>query len=542
MTFQTPQNKCSLEVHSLGKVDGWHYADGVEQYCGIPYADLPKRWTRSELKTSWPNKYHDGTQLGNNCPRARASGSDSSPINPFIPVPPNPAFTKSPISDEKTALILNIATAQQPSTEPAKQKLPVFVWIHGGSLLFGSANYGIYDTTRTGGFLAGAKIAEELKRDGFAGNGNFGFTDQKVALDWVHRYIENFGGDSNNVTVVGQSAGGVSIGHHMASNHPMKFHRAICMSGVGTTLSAMSLEDHENLFESTCRFFDIDSLAPDALDRLRQVDQQVLADADHIIQGVPAGTGNPCLDGWFYAHDPQVLTESPTWVKSFMFGDVHDEGIIFILNLRKDTYNTVRATLMKHVQDEDFLNSVFSEYGISPDLTQNVLLERVCTMAADAVFKIKNYQSGIVNNRLREEGALFEYHFDQRSRIRNTLLGKSYHGFDVIYLFRNLDTELNEAERAMGTDLQNAWLRFVHGQAPWEKEIDTSLWMIWGPDSQQKLETEEQDEPIRHYSRFKRVISLGSGGLWRKYLKGLDALVMKRENAGKFEKEEIERV
>ena len=44
-----------------------------------------------------------------------------------------------------------------------------------------------------GGFLAGAKIAEELKRDGFAGNGNFGFTDQKVALEWVQRYIENFG-------------------------------------------------------------------------------------------------------------------------------------------------------------------------------------------------------------------------------------------------------------------------------------------------------------------------------------------------------------
>lgn len=64
MTFQIPQNKCSLNVHSLGKIDGWHYTDGVEQYCGIPYANLPKRWTRSELKTSWPNRYHDGTQLG----------------------------------------------------------------------------------------------------------------------------------------------------------------------------------------------------------------------------------------------------------------------------------------------------------------------------------------------------------------------------------------------------------------------------------------------------------------------------------------------
>ncbi|KAJ5802640.1 uncharacterized protein N7503_005090 [Penicillium pulvis] len=550
MTFQVPLNKSSLDVHSLGKIDGWHYADGVEQYCGIPYADLPKRWTRSVLKTSWPDRYHDGTQLGNNCPRPQVSGSDSSPMNPFIPVPPNPTFTRTPISDEKSALVLNIATAQKSSAEPAKQKLPVFVWIHGGSLLFGSVNYGIYDTVNLvshsktvglpivavsinyrlglGGFLAGAKIAKELKRDGFAGDGNFGFTDQKAALDWVQRYIENFGGDPSNVTVVGQSAGGVSIGHHMASNHPMKFHRAVCMSGVGTTLRALSLEEHENLFQSTCRYFDIDPHAPDALDRLRQIDQQVLADADSVIQGVPTSTGNPCLDGWFYAHDPQELTEAPSYVRSFMFGDVHDEGVIFILRLRKDTYDIVRATLMEHVQDESFLNAAFDEYGITPDLAQAVLIDRVCTMAAEAVFKIENYRTAIVNKRLQEEGALFKYHFDQRSRIHNILQGKSYHGFEVIYLFRNLDTELNEAERAMGGDLQTAWLRFVYGQAPWEQESDTSLWKIWGPNSEEKIETEEQDEPIHHYSRFKRVILLGSGGLWERYVKGLDALVLRK--------------
>lgn len=477
-------------------------------------------------------------------------------MNPFIPVPPNPTFTRTPISDEKSALVLNIATTQQVSAKPEKRKLPVLVWIHGGSLLFGSANYGIYDTVNLashskavglpivavsinyrlglGGFLASAKIAEELDRDGFAGNGNFGFTDQKVALDWVQRYIEIFGGDPHNVTVVGQSAGGVSIGHHMASNHPMKFHRAICMSGLGTTLRAMSLEDHEKLFLNTCRYFDIDAHASDVLHRLRQVDQQVLADADSIIQGTQAGTGNPCLDGWFYAHDPQELTEAPSWVKSFMLGDVHDEGVIFILSLRNDTYDTVRATLMEHVQDESFLNTVFNEYDITPDLEQDILINRVCAMAADAVFKIENYQTGIVNKHLREEGALFKYHFDQRSRIHNALEGKSYHGFEVIYLFRNLDSELNEPESAMGSDLQTAWLRFLYGQAPWEKETDTSLWKIWGPNSAEKIETEEQDEPIRHYSRFKRILSLGSGGLWGKYLKGLDALIMKRGNAGKF--------
>lgn len=476
-------------------------------------------------------------------------------MNPFIPVPANPTFTRQPISDEKTALVLNIATAHSP--EKKNQKLPVFVWIHGGSLLFGSANYGIYDTVNLashsksvglpivivsinyrlglGGFLASSKIAEELKQDGFTGNGNFGFTDQKVALDWVQRNISNFGGDPDNVTVVGQSAGGVSIGHHMASNHPMKFHRAVCMSGLGVTLRAMTLEEHEKLFNDTCRYFSIDPHASDALDQLRKIDQQVLADADHIIQGLPSGTGNPCLDGWFYAHDPQQLTEAPKWMKSFMVGDVHDEGIIFVMNLMKDTYDSIRNTIMEQVGDSNFVDGVFKEYGVTSDLPHKELLERVCYMAADAVFKKENHETAIVNKRLRNEGALFKYHFDQRSRLHNALVGTAYHGIDVLYLFRNLDTAFKAEERVLAGDFQTAWIRFTYGEEPWQKETDTSLWKVWGPDSKDRVETETQDESVRQYSRFKRLEVLGAGGLWAKYLKGLDYLIMKRGNEGKLQ-------
>lgn len=64
MSFQTPVSIVSTQLVGLGTLDGFHYANGVEQYCGIPYASLSKRWTRSVLKTSWENGYHNGTQLG----------------------------------------------------------------------------------------------------------------------------------------------------------------------------------------------------------------------------------------------------------------------------------------------------------------------------------------------------------------------------------------------------------------------------------------------------------------------------------------------
>jgi carboxylesterase type B len=52
------------QIPGLGTVKGLLYDNGVSQYCGIPYARLKKRWTRSTLATSWQDNYHDGTRLG----------------------------------------------------------------------------------------------------------------------------------------------------------------------------------------------------------------------------------------------------------------------------------------------------------------------------------------------------------------------------------------------------------------------------------------------------------------------------------------------
>lgn len=425
----------------------------------------------------------------------------------------------------------------------------MMAWIHGGSLIFGSANYSIYDGVNLvsqsiairspivmvsfnyrlglGGFLASSKIAEELKEDGFAGNGNFGFTDQKIAMDWIQKYISQFGGDPDNITAVGQSAGGISIGHHMVANNPMKFNRAVCMSGLGSTLRPRSLKEHEDLFNATCRHFSINPKSSDALDQLRKVDQQVLADADNAIQNVPAGTGNPCDDGWFYARSPNDVSKAPEWLKSLLIGDVHDEGVLFVVNLQHDTYDTVRSTLLARVSNEKFVDTVLDLYHVHAGVTGQDLIDRVCDMCADAVFKIQNYETAFLNRRLQEENSLVKYHFDQRSRLPNVLQGKSYHGIDVLYLFGNLENKLNEEELAMALDFQSAWIQFVNGQMPWQSEY--GIWKIWGPDSREKVVNDRDDEAVRHYSRFKLLLAPGTiDHLWDKYLEAVDFMLMKR--------------
>lgn len=466
--------------------------------------------------------------------------------------------------DEFTGLVMNIVLPANPSTtEPvAKRLYPVFLYVHGGSLLYGGANLPIFDAVNLvsqslevdrpivcvnfnyrvglGGFLASKALRDELRADGLQGCGNFGFTDQQVAFDWVQRHIGALGGDADNVTAVGESAGGISISNQLVSASPPVFHRAVCMSGLSVSIPPWTMEQHEELFVAVCRHFNIDPSAPDVMDSLRAIPQQVLADATPAIQGVGSGTGNPCLDGWFYADgvDPREIHSPPEWLRSYMIGDVYHEGIIFHLNLLDDNYDSIRNTLNEQVRSDNDIDTILRAYDIVPGLPQETFLQRVEHMVGDAVFKIPNYATMLASLKFRAEQRLWTYHFDQRSRIKNVFEGTAYHAHELLYLFGNLDNELDEPERKMARDFATAWIRFVYGEAPWESTAhsdgdDSWKWKVWGPESAQIVKTEEEDEGARAYTRIRKILAMGEGETWKEWLRGIDMLVNKRMNMGR---------
>ncbi|KAI9040534.1 uncharacterized protein KD926_008101 [Aspergillus affinis] len=546
MSFQSPISTCSTVIPSLGKLDGFQYANGIQQYCGIPYATLPKRWTRSSLKTSWTDSYHDGRKLGNSCPHPIIEGDDTDDL---VPVPPSPHFPDLPEIDELSGLVMNIVLPHAPGS----QRLPVFVYVHGGSLLYGGANLPIFDAVNLvchsiridkpivcvnfnyrvglGGFLASEAIRNELRRDGHHGCGNFGFTDQQVAFEWVQRYIPSLGGDPGQVTAVVESAGGISISNQMVSAQPPRFRRAVCMSGLSVAIPAWSMEEHERLFWAVCRHFKIDPSRADVLDCLRQIPQQELANATSVIQGVLSGTGNPCLDGWFYAQDPREIREPPDWVEAFMLGDTYHEGVIFHLNLLEDTFASIRKTLQEHIQNDEDTDWILNAYDISSGLSHETLLSRVEHMCGDAIFKIPNYATVSASRRLGSQNAVFRYHFDQRSRLKNALEGTAYHAHELLYLFGNLDNELSAEECEMARELASAWILFCYGESSWETMH--GKWKVWGPDCSRRVKGENEDEEARSYSRMQQILARGDGETWKRWLSGVDALVNKRMNMGK---------
>ncbi len=232
-----------------GEIRGTMNSDSnVFIYRGIPFAAPPVgelRW-----KAPRPHKNWEGIL---ECTEFEASAMQSTPV-PFMMWTDEFIAPPEPLSED--CLYLNIWTA----AGSPDGKLPVLVFIHGGAFTGGSGSVEIYDgeemakkgvvfitvNYRLGviGFLAHPELSAESPNHV---SGNYGLLDQVEALKWIQRNIASFGGDPDNVTIAGQSAGAFSVNFLVAS--PLAgglFHRAIAESG-GAVMPANAMGGSNNL-------------------------------------------------------------------------------------------------------------------------------------------------------------------------------------------------------------------------------------------------------------------------------------------------------
>lgn len=192
----------------------------IKQYRGIRYGQAPTGALRfsTPLANTLPDTTY-ATGFGSACPQNDTGGLFGS------------------ASTNEDCLFLNVYT-------PANgESLPVMVWIHGGAYIYGSGGSS-YDPSRLVpqgvilvtlnyrlgalGFLA----HPALTADGGGQSGNYGLMDQQLALQWVQDNISAFGGDPDNVTIFGESAGGKSVLSQLAiPTSDGLFHKAIVQSG-----------------------------------------------------------------------------------------------------------------------------------------------------------------------------------------------------------------------------------------------------------------------------------------------------------------------
>ncbi|KAK0553647.1 hypothetical protein OC845_001119 [Tilletia horrida] len=322
---------------SQGVITGYlNKTSSVETFLGIPFALPPVRFAKP---VAVPKHYGNvkATKFGPICTQNATDTFDAG---------------------SEDCLTVNIF---RPRKTSAKAKLPVVVYIYGGSFNAGGAfpytgnslvprsvsagkpiilvtlNYrvGIY------GFLGGDSFYEQVKK----GNAtlNAAYWDQRLAQQWVVKNIESFGGDPKKITIWGQSAGAFGVGAHLtfkdnlnATNRP--FRAAIMNSGTPqfpTTLPPT----HPRLTDTYNKVLNLTSCTSNssaqALACLRSVNASILAAANKVIvtdPGLIVGflLTTPILDGNFFPASPNELLRTGRFADvPILTGNMNDEGTIF---------------------------------------------------------------------------------------------------------------------------------------------------------------------------------------------------------------------
>ncbi|NXJ73188.1 SASB hydrolase, partial [Trogon melanurus] len=222
-------------VTKYGRVRGYQFkVDAAERsvnvFLGLPFAKPPVgplRFSEPQPPEPWKG-VRDATSYPPICLQEKLLGQ----------------FTMDFFSMRKENILLQMSedclylNVYTPISTEKQEKLPVFVWIHGGGLTFGDASS--YDGSALAA-LDNVVVVAIQYRLGIIGyfstgdkyaRGNWGYLDQVAALQWIQENIIHFGGDPGSVTIAGESAGGVSVSALILS--PLAkglFHKAISESG-----------------------------------------------------------------------------------------------------------------------------------------------------------------------------------------------------------------------------------------------------------------------------------------------------------------------
>ncbi|WP_370337444.1 carboxylesterase/lipase family protein [Parvularcula marina] len=286
-----------------GKVKGVAQ-DGINIFKGIPYAEAPVgelRWKPTVRLAAWDG-VRDAQEFGPACIQPQLKNASSESVY---------AYDIGEISED--CLTLNIW-----APEDAKDA-PVFFWIHGGALRAGSGKEPLYEGTKFAeqgvivvsvnyrlgvlGFYSHPELSAESP-DG--SSGNYGLLDQIAALEWVKDNISAFGGDPEQVTIAGESAGALSVMYLMTSPKAEGlFDGAIAQSAYMVTTPALAEMKHgvpsaEDVGLATAKAMGVENIAD-----LRAMDAQEVYEQANKVRFAPFGV----VDGVIIPDQPVAVFE-----------------------------------------------------------------------------------------------------------------------------------------------------------------------------------------------------------------------------------------
>ena len=436
---------------------------------GVPYAQVtgPQgRWRAAQPPTAWT-----GTRLA----------SSWGPIAPQTPPVPGFSFPHDPTGSDEDCLNLNVWT---PALDDGRR--PVMVWLHGGGFTTGTGSSALF----AGGRLASKGVVvvtinyrlgalgllthPDLASPDDAGGGNWSLRDQIAALGWVKENIAGFGGDPDNVTLFGESAGAMSVGTLLGTPAAAGlFAKAIAQSGAAHNVS--SADDAAavtDAFLAELGGDGLEALLAATPERLLEVQQQVaqamlggrLRRRARSASNLPFG---PVIDGAVLPRHPyEAIRDGSAASVPLLTGTNRDEWNLFVLLDRSvDDAETLIRRVGRIVERPEAL---VAAYRAARDQdSHDELFKAVMT---DGVFRVPAIRMAEAQAAHQPEHT-FMYLFEYASTVFDGRLG-SAHALEIPFVFDNLDrtgVELltgPDPPQSVADAMHRAWISFARTGSP----------------------------------------------------------------------------
>lgn len=449
-----------------GLIEGTTNANGdIQIFKGIPFAAPPVgdlRWKAPQPVEAW-----EGVKK---CDRFGPSPMQAPP-HPFMFWSSEFLIPEEPISED--CLYLNVWSG----AKAADEARPVLVYIYGGGFRSGGAGCPIYDgeamakkgvvfvsiNYRVGifGFLAHPELSQEAE---YKSSGNYALLDMIAALDWVQKNIAAFGGNPNNVTIAGQSAGAFGVNFLTAS--PVAkglFHRAIAQSG-GSFYSNPSRPG-----------LDLKSAEQQGVDFAKALDCQSLAElraksADSI-QQAQGGLAFPIIDGYLLPKSVYDIYANGEQNDVPLLIGWNQDDIVFMQSKEVEAFR-------KQIEERfgDLAADFFAAYpaGTAKEAAQSQL-----DMGRDEIFGIQVYTWAKLQSQTGKSPA-FVYNFNRQvpAHTPDSQFG-AFHSGEIVYAYDNLhtlDRPWEEVDETIADKMSDYWSNFAKKGNPNGKGL-----VLWEP-------------------------------------------------------------
>ncbi len=470
MTSLSGQSVSEVVGVTGGQIEGVEdEPSGVHIFKGIPFAAPPVgdlRWKAPQPVNPW-----EGIR---SCKAFGPSPMQAKP-SPFMFWSSEFLIPEEPISED--CLYLNVWTP----AESTDDKIPVLVYIYGGGFRSGGSGCPIYDglamaqkdvivvsiNYRVGifGFFAHPDLSAEAS---YSTSGNYGILDMIAGLQWVRDNIESFGGDPDNVTIAGQSAG--SFGVNFLTASPLAsglFHKAIGQSGA-------------SFYQSPRRpSLDLKSAEEMGLEVSSSIEELRGKSAEELM-GMNNALSWPFVDGYLL---PASILEI------YQKGQQNDVPILVGWN-DKDVLMgaaTPRDAFLKNIQNrfgeqtDDFLK-------VYPTATEEESAQSQFDMNRDESFGVQVYAWGKMQDKTGTQ-PVYIYNFNRSlpAYTPESQFG-AFHSGEIVYAYDNLhtlDRPWEEVDHEIAGTMSNYWASFIRdgnpnvdGQPEWKSFSIDRPWIL----------------------------------------------------------------